>query len=65
MLAAFIIPFIYGGWRVTLYHLLCGPTLMFILSSDKDERPAVWCLLSIGLLLCTHIPFLNKLLTKK
>jgi hypothetical protein len=59
-LAAFVMPFFYGAWRIVVYHLLCGPLLMFLLTSNKDEQPAVWCLLSIALLLATHIPGLNR-----
>jgi hypothetical protein len=47
----FLLPLLYGSWRVTLYHLLVGPTLARALTSSMTEYPAVWCLLSIGMLL--------------
>lgn len=49
--AGIILPFLYGSWRFTLYHILMGPFLANLLTSNHNERPAVWCLLSIGLLL--------------
>jgi hypothetical protein len=57
---AFVVPLFYGAWRVVLYHALFGPLLMFLLSSNKDEQPAIWCLLSIGILLATHIPAISN-----
>jgi hypothetical protein len=48
---AFLVPVIYGSWRFTLYHILVGPLLARILTNNINEWPAVWCLLSIGLLL--------------
>lgn len=51
MIAGFIVPFLYGSWRFTLYHLLIGPFLSMLLTENINERPAIWCLLSIGILL--------------
>lgn len=47
----FLLPILYGSWRMTLYHLALGPLLAMALTSNINEIPAVWCLLSIGLLL--------------
>lgn len=47
----FILPFLYGSWRMTLYHLFMGPMIAELLTSNKNEWPAVWCLLTIGFLL--------------
>ncbi len=49
--AAFFLPILYGSWRVTFYHWLVGPTLALQLTTNPDEWVAVWCLLSIGILL--------------
>ena len=49
--AAFLMPLLYGSWRVTAYHWLVGPTLALSLTTNPDEWAAVWCLLSIGILL--------------
>jgi len=50
-LAAFLLPFLYGSWRVTIGHLVSGPMVAIFLNTKKNEWPAVWCLLSIGLIL--------------
>lgn len=44
-------PLLYGSWKFTLYHILVGPLLARLLTNNINEWPAVWCLLSIGLLL--------------
>lgn len=46
-----LLPILYGSWRMTLYHMLMGPLLARMLTTNLNEWPAVWCLLSIGLLL--------------
>jgi len=48
---AFIVPIIYGSWRMSLYHALVGPCLAYLLTDNYNEWPAVWCLFSIALLL--------------
>jgi hypothetical protein len=48
---AFLIPILYGSWRCTIYHILAGPLLAFTLTDNMNEWPAVWCLMSIGLIL--------------
>lgn len=48
---AFFVPILYGAWRCTLYHILAGPLLAFFLTDNMNEWPAVWCLMSIGLIL--------------
>jgi hypothetical protein len=66
MLAAFFLPLFYGSWRFTLYHLLMGPFLAQLLTNNHNERPAVWCLLSIGLLLIVvKTPIRKYLFVKK
>jgi hypothetical protein len=51
IVSAFVLPLLYGSWRFTLYHLLLGPLLARATTSNPNEYPAVWCLLSIGFLL--------------
>ena len=51
LLAAFLMPLIYGSWRITVYHFLVGPQLAMMLTSNLNEVAAIWCLLSIGILL--------------
>lgn len=50
-LIGFYLPILYGSWRLTTYHYLMGPFAAGLLTSNINEWPAVWCLLSIGLLL--------------
>ena len=50
-LAVFLVPMLYGSWRFTIYHVLLGPLLAQVLTPNSNESPAVWCLLSIGLIL--------------
>ncbi|MFN5588419.1 MAG: DUF5765 domain-containing protein [Holosporales bacterium] len=50
-LVAFLLPLVYGSWRMTAYQLMVGPVLATMLTSNTNEMPAVWCLLSIGILL--------------
>ena len=51
LIAGFIVPLLYGSWRMTLYHAMIGPGLSHLLTDDLNEWPAVWCLLSIGILM--------------
>ena len=57
-LTAFIIPFAYGAWRFVLFHLLAGPVLADLLTSNPNETPAVWCLFSVGIILIGLSPAL-------
>jgi len=49
--AGMILPLIYGSWRITIYHYMLGPILAELLTDNVNEWPAIWCLLSIGLLI--------------
>lgn len=51
MLTVFVVPLLYGAWRFTLFHLLAGPILAKLLTSEPNELPAVWCLFSVGIVL--------------
>lgn len=62
-ISVFIVPIVYGSWRFTAYHFLMGPLLARLLTENKDERPAIWCLLSIAFLSAAHIPFISRLLS--
>lgn len=50
VIVGFILPVLYGAWRITLYHYAMGPFLAWMTTSNLNEWPAVWCLLSIALL---------------
>jgi hypothetical protein len=56
MLAAFVLPLLYGSWRFALFHVLVGPVLANALTSDPNEAPAVWCLFSIAIILVAISP---------
>ncbi len=49
--AAFLLPLLYGSWKLVTYHVLTGPLLAFLTTNNMNEWAAVWCLYSIGLLL--------------
>ncbi|MCE2926702.1 MAG: DUF5765 domain-containing protein [Rickettsiales bacterium] len=51
LLTAFALPLLYGSWRVVTYHYFLGPWLAQQLTSNHNEWPAIWCLLSIGILM--------------
>jgi len=48
---AFLLPLLYGSWRITLYHWAVGPFLSGLLTDNPNEWAAIWCLLSIGILM--------------
>ncbi|GAB6140828.1 hypothetical protein JCM14076_15570 [Methylosoma difficile] len=51
LVAAFVMPVLYGSWKLTIYHIMTGPFLAFLTTKNPNEWAAVWCLYSIGLLL--------------
>ena len=66
VLVAFLLPLLYGSWRLTVYHYFMGPMLANLLTDNVNERPAVWCLLSIGfLLIVVKTPVRKYLFIKK
>lgn len=46
----FLLPLVYGSWRISLFHFMVGPLFAKMLSNDHNEVPAIWCLFSIGIL---------------
>lgn len=65
VIVAFALPILYGSWRMTTYHYLVGPLLAHATTSNMNEWPAVWCLLSIGLLaVVVKTPFRQYLYVK-
>lgn len=49
--AVFMLPILYGSWRLTIFHYLFGPLLASLTTGNPNEIPAVWCLLSIAILM--------------
>jgi len=65
MLAAFVLPLIYGAWRFVLVHLVSGPILAWTLTNDPNEMPAVWCLFSIAILFINLSPLVRRSVSTK
>ena len=59
MIVAFILPVLYGAWRLAVFHLLAGPGLAGLLTRNPNEIPAVWCLFSIAIVLAISWPRLR------
>ncbi|MBD3247267.1 hypothetical protein GF378_01455 [Candidatus Pacearchaeota archaeon] len=64
-LSVFLIPLSYGAWKATAYNVLAGPVIARALTSNPNEWPAVWCLLSVAYIFLIIIPGFKKLLTQK
>ncbi|MCH7568871.1 MAG: hypothetical protein IIA87_05615 [Nanoarchaeota archaeon] len=56
IMAAFLLPLIYGSWKTTLYGFILGPVISFLSTSNPNEWPAVWCLISVGIILIIIFP---------
>lgn len=56
----FLLPLLYGSWRFSLFHFICGPLLAWLLTTDKNESPAIWCLFSIAILCAIFFKPLKK-----
>ncbi len=63
--AGFLTPLLYGVWRGTVFHLLLGPTLAMLTTNNPNEWPAVWCLLSIGIIMLVLKIRCNPVLSAK
>jgi hypothetical protein len=62
ILTTFVLPILYGSWRMTIYHLITGPALAYLTTGNWNEFAAVWCLYSIALLLIVIKTPLRKML---
>jgi hypothetical protein len=60
MILVFILPVLYGSWRLSLFHFIFGPLLAFLLTTDHNESPAIWCLFSIAILCAIFFPPLKR-----
>lgn len=59
LLAVFVLPLVYGAWRLVLFHALAGPILAGMLTDNPLEMPAIWCLFSIGIILIALSPWVR------
>ncbi|HEY5714667.1 MAG TPA: DUF5765 domain-containing protein [Candidatus Gracilibacteria bacterium] len=50
-LAGLVLPFVYGAWKPNLFHIVLGPLAAYFLLDNMSEAGAVWCLISIGLII--------------
>ncbi|SIO31238.1 hypothetical protein SAMN05444722_1370 [Rhodovulum sp. ES.010] len=60
LLAAFVVPLVYGAWRFVVFHAIFGPVLATLLTDNPNEMPAVWCLFSIALVLVAMSPAIRR-----
>lgn len=58
-IAVFALPLWYGAWRFALFHLLMGPFMAFMLTTNLNEQPAIWCLFSIGIIVISLSSFIR------
>jgi hypothetical protein len=62
LFTVFALPVLYGSWRMTAFHFTTGPLFAYFLTGNMNEWPAVWCLLSVGLLLLIVAPPIRRVL---
>lgn len=60
LIATFLLPLLYGAWRLALFHLLAGPILAGQLTTNPNEVPAIWCLFSIAIILIALFPPIRR-----
>lgn len=61
VLAVFVMPLFYGLWRFALFHALAGPIASNLLTSNPNEAPAIWCLVSVLIVAVCVIPGARRL----
>lgn len=64
-LPVLILPLIYGSWRALLYGFVFGPFLAYLITSNPNEFPSIWCLLSIAIIALALFTKIRKLLHVK
>jgi len=60
IIAVFVLPLLYGSWKTTVYSIIIGPLIAFLLTNNPNEWPAIWCLMSIGIILGIAIPYIRR-----
>lgn len=56
VLAVFVMPLFYGLWRFAIFHALVGPVAANLLTDNPNEAPAIWCLVSVLILIVVLVP---------
>lgn len=59
-LLTFILPIMYGSWRIVIFHFIFGPFLAIVLTSNRSESAAIWCLFSIAILIAIFFSPLKR-----
>ena len=52
----FILPILYGNWRISAFHFIFGPLLAYVVTMNSNEAAAVWCLFSIVIICSIFTP---------
>jgi len=63
ILVTFLLPLLYGAWRLVLFHVLAGPLLAGQLTTNPNEIPAIWCLFSIAIVMIALSPAIRRRFT--
>jgi hypothetical protein len=63
ILVTFLLPLLYGAWRLVLFHALAGPIAAGQLTTNPNEVPAIWCLFSIAIVLIALSPWIRRQMT--
>ncbi len=63
LLVTFLLPLLYGAWRLVLFHALAGPIAAGLLTTNPNEVPAIWCLFSIAIVLIALSPAIRRRFT--
>lgn len=61
VLAVFVLPLALGLWRFVLMHALVGPVAANLLTTNPNEAPAIWCLVSLLILGVVLVPGARRL----
>ena len=62
VLAIFVLPLCYGLWRFVLFHVLVGPVAANLITGNQNETPAIWCLVSVLILVVVLVPGVRRAL---
>lgn len=63
ILVTFLLPLIYGSWRLVVFHALAGPIAAGLLTTNPNEVPAIWCLFSIAIVFIALFPPIRRRFT--
>lgn len=61
-LAVFLMPLLYGAWRVVTLILIPSIGISFLTTTNIHEAPAIWCLISVILIIIALMPKMKKFL---